>query len=146
MITSGKQFKILNSNKISVLHIQADIRGRNFFTGVKIDYFLKSQENFFRSLVESIELKQVQRLVVHSKSFDYEIQKLPDVAKEHHDIFFEQMTNMKESVDRTVAELKSKMSKEIDKMEKNYTLVHSKVDAVASAITRLVDFKTNIDY
>ncbi|CAH1427164.1 unnamed protein product [Lactuca virosa] len=98
--------------------------------------------NRFRSLVESIEQKQVKRLAVHSKNFEYEIRKLCDVAKENHDIFVKQVTQMKESVDLKVAEIKSDMSKEVEKIEKNYTLLHSKVDVVATAITKLFDFNT----
>ncbi|CAH1421301.1 unnamed protein product [Lactuca virosa] len=130
--------KILNNKINSLLQIQADNGGRKFVTGVEMEYLLKSRENCFRSLVESLEQKQVERLVVHSKSFDYEIQKLCDVAKERHDIFIEQITKMKDLVDLKVVELKSEMAKEVEKMEKNYTLLHSKVDVVATAIKKLI--------
>lgn len=50
---------------------------------------------------------------------------------------------MKESVDLKVAELKLEMAKEVVKMEKIYTMLHSKVDVVADAITKLVDFNTD---
>ena len=50
---------------------------------------MKTQENRFQSLIKGIEQKQAERLALHSKSFDYELQKLRDVAKERHDIFVE---------------------------------------------------------
>ncbi|CAH1447301.1 unnamed protein product [Lactuca virosa] len=108
-----------------------------------MEYLLRSQENHFRSLVESLEQKKVESLVVHSKRFDYEIQKLRDVAKEHHDIFVEQVMKMKEFVDLKVAELNSEMAKEVEKMEKNYTFLHIIFDVVATVITKMVDFNTD---
>lgn len=106
--------------------------------------FLKSQENRFRSMVEGIEQKQVERSDLHSKSFDYEIQKLHNVAKECHELFVEQVTKQKEYVDLKVAELKFELSKEVNKMEQNYSLLHSTVDFITTAITKLVEF--NIEY
>ncbi|CAH1441056.1 unnamed protein product [Lactuca virosa] len=79
---------------------------------------------------------------VHSKSFDYEIQKLRGVAKERHDIFFEQVKKVKESVDLKVVNLKSEMSKEVQKMEQNYTFLHRKVDVITTTITKLVALNT----
>ncbi|CAH1449526.1 unnamed protein product [Lactuca virosa] len=57
LIMSGKHFKIFNSKINSLLQLQEDIEGRNFVTRVEMEYLLKSQENRFRSLVESIEQK-----------------------------------------------------------------------------------------
>ncbi|CAI9281696.1 unnamed protein product [Lactuca saligna] len=50
---------------------------------------------------------------------------------------------MKESADLQVAELKSELAKEVEKMEKNYVRLHSKVDVVVDAITKLVEFNTD---
>ncbi|CAI9261307.1 unnamed protein product [Lactuca saligna] len=106
-------------------------------------YLLKSHENRLCSLVESFEQKQIEQMNFHSKSFEYEIQKLRDVSKERHDLFLEQVTKMKQFVDFKVAELMYEIAKEVGKMEKNYTLLHSKVDVVATAITNLVEFNTD---
>ena len=80
---------------------------------------------------------------VHYKCIGYEIQKLHDVAKERHDLFVEQVTKIKEFVDLKMVEFKSEMAKEVEKMEKNYTQLHSKVDVVANAIKKLVEFNTD---
>ena len=104
-----------------------------------MEYLLKSQEDRFQSLVEGIEKKQAKRLVAHSKRFNYAIQKHRDVAKERYDIFVEQVTKMKEYVELKVVELKSKMSKEVPKMEQNYTFLHGKVDVIVISITKLVE-------
>ncbi|CAH1419795.1 unnamed protein product [Lactuca virosa] len=93
-------------------------------------------------MVESLEEKQVEWSRVHSKSFEYEIQKLHDGPKERHDIFVEQVTKVKEFVDLQLVKLKLEMAKEVEKMEKNYVVLHSKVDVVADAITTLVEFNT----
>ncbi|CAI9268460.1 unnamed protein product [Lactuca saligna] len=84
---SGKQFKLLNSTINYLLQIQEDTWGRHFVNGIEMEYLLKNQENCFRSLVEIIKRKQAEKLAVHSKSFDYEIQKLRDIAKKFHEIF-----------------------------------------------------------
>lgn len=73
MIMLGKQVKILNSKLNSLLQIQVDTGGRNFEIEVNMEYLLKSQENRFRSLEESIEQKQFERLALYSKSFEYDI-------------------------------------------------------------------------
>ncbi|CAH1416916.1 unnamed protein product [Lactuca virosa] len=142
LIMSGNQLKILNSKIHSLLQIQADTGGRKFLTGIEREYLLKAQEIRFLSLVEGIEQKQAERLVIHSKSFDYEIQKLCDVAKERHDLFVEQVSKMKESVDLKIVELKFELSKEVQKMEKNYTLLHGKVDVNVTVVTKLVEFNS----
>ncbi|CAI9268870.1 unnamed protein product [Lactuca saligna] len=93
-------------------------------------------------LVEGIEHKQFERLALHSKSFDYEIHKFRNGTKERHELFVEQVTKVKEFVDLNVVEFKSELSKEVQKMEQNYTLLHSKVDVIVTAITKLVEFNT----
>lgn len=55
----------------------------------------------------------------------------------------EQVKKMKESVDLKVVELKSEIAKEVEKVDKNYDVLHSKVDVIADAIAKLVDFNTN---
>ncbi|CAI9259194.1 unnamed protein product [Lactuca saligna] len=87
-------------------------------------------------------MKQEERLAIHSKSFDYEIQKLRDISKERHELFVEQVTKMKESVDPKISELESMLSKEVQKMEQSYTLLHGKVDVIANAITKLDYFNS----
>ena len=80
---------------------------------------------------------------VHSKGFEYELQKLCDVAKERHDLFVEHVSKMKEYMDLKVAELKFEMAKEVEKMENNYNVLHSKVDVIATGIKKLVEFNTD---
>ncbi|CAI9298410.1 unnamed protein product [Lactuca saligna] len=63
----------------------------------KINYLLQIQ-------------KQVERLVFHSKSYDYEIQKLCNVAKERHELSIDQVTTRKETVDLKIIVLKSDFS------------------------------------
>ncbi|CAI9288672.1 unnamed protein product [Lactuca saligna] len=87
-------------------------------------------------------LNMSERLVFYSKSYDYEIQKLRDVAKERHELFVKQVTTMKESVDLRIVELKSELLKEVQKMEQNYILLYGKVDVITTAITKLVEFNS----
>lgn len=41
---------------------------------------------------------------------------------------------MEEFVNIKVAKLKSEMSKEVEKIEKNYSILHGKVDVIANGI------------
>ncbi|CAH1422081.1 unnamed protein product [Lactuca virosa] len=50
---------------------------------------------------------------------------------------------LEESVNLTVAELKPEMTKEVEKIEKNYSVLHGKVDVVADSITKLVEYNTS---
>ncbi|CAI9281812.1 unnamed protein product [Lactuca saligna] len=65
-----------------------------------------AQENGFRIMFDGIKQKKAEKLEVHSKSFKYENQKLRDITKEHLELFVEQVTKMKESMDLKVVELK----------------------------------------
>ncbi|CAI9278669.1 unnamed protein product [Lactuca saligna] len=103
-------------------------------------YLLLICSSFLRRIMLSC---QVERLDVQFRSFEYEIQKLHDVAKERHDLFVGKVTKMKESMDQKMDELKSELDNEVEKMEHNYTLLHNKVDVVATAITKLVEFNTD---
>lgn len=47
---------------------------------------------------------------------------------------------MEEFVILTVAELKLEMTKEVEKIEKNYSVLHGKVDVVVEATTNLVEY------
>ncbi|CAI9290329.1 unnamed protein product [Lactuca saligna] len=116
MIMLGKQFKILNNKLNSLLQIQTYIGG--------------------------IEKQQVERLEVHARNFEYEIQKLRDVSKEFHELFVEHVKTMKESVDLKMVELKLEMAKEVEKIEKNYSVLHGKVYVVVDAIPKLVEYNT----
>ncbi|CAH1449341.1 unnamed protein product [Lactuca virosa] len=140
LIMSGKQLRIINSKINSLLQITVDTRGKNYVTGVEMDYLLKSQESRLRNLIEVVEPKQEERLVTHSKSFYYEIQKLRDVAQERHEFFMEKVNATKESLDLKVSKIKSLMSEEVKKLEENYKLLHGKVDVIIGAITHLVKF------
>ncbi|CAI9277628.1 unnamed protein product [Lactuca saligna] len=42
-----------------------------------------------------------------------------------------------------VVELKSEITKEVENIEKNYSILHDKVDAIADAITKLVEYNTS---
>ncbi|CAI9294638.1 unnamed protein product [Lactuca saligna] len=64
-------------------------------------------------IMSSIEKQQVERLEFHAKCFEYDIQKLHDVAKEHHELFVEQVKTLKEFVDLKMAEIKSEIKTNI---------------------------------
>lgn len=51
---------------------------------------------------------------------------------------------MDEPVNLKVEELKSEMSKEVAKIKKNYATLHDKVDVIADAIKKLVEYYTSI--
>lgn len=93
-------------------------------------------------MIKGTEQKLAKRLVFHSESFDYEIRNLRDVSKERHDLFIEHVTTTKESLNIKIAKLKSLLSKEVNKMEENYTLLNGKIDVIVGAITKLVEFNT----
>ncbi|CAI9264910.1 unnamed protein product [Lactuca saligna] len=67
------------------------------------------------------------------RQFDPEEENVPDNL-------IMSVTKLKEYVDLKFDELKPKLSKEVQKMENNYTLFHSKVDVITTAITKLVEF------
>ncbi|CAH1412520.1 unnamed protein product [Lactuca virosa] len=91
---------------------------------------------------DDIMKQQVKRLEVHAKSFEYEILKLREIAKEHHELFIEHMKTMKESVYLKMAELKLEIAKEVENIEKSYFVLHRKVDVVADAIEKLIEYNT----
>ncbi|CAH1450596.1 unnamed protein product [Lactuca virosa] len=86
--------------------------------------------------------KQSEKLVFHSSGYDSEIQKLRDDAKAHHELFIVNVNEIKESLDVKVDEIKSWMSDEVKRIDKNYKELQGKFDVLAGALTRLVDFTT----
>ena len=89
MLMSGKQFMIVNHKLNSFLQIQAYTGARNFVTGVEVDIMLNSQENWLKLCMEKIEQQHDERLKHHARTFEYEVTKLRDVAKERHEFFVE---------------------------------------------------------
>lgn len=120
---SGKQFKIHNHKLNLLLQIQADTGGRNSVCGVEVDIILKSQENHLKIVMEQIEKQLVEILKHHVQNFQYEVTKLSDIAKERHALFVEQVKTVAESVNLKVEVLKSEMTKEVAKVEKNYSIL-----------------------
>lgn len=90
--------------------------------------------------MEQIKKQHDDRLKHHARNFEYKVTKLHDVAKERYVIFVEQVKKVEESVNLKVVELKLEMTKEVEKIEKNYSNLHGKVDVIANAITMLVEY------
>lgn len=53
---------------------------------------------------------------------------------------------MEDSINLKVVELKSEMSKEVEKIEKKFSIIHGKVDVIADAIMKLVEYNTSYSY
>ncbi|CAI9291685.1 unnamed protein product [Lactuca saligna] len=82
-------------------------------------------------------------VMLHASKFEYEVQKLRDVAKEHHILFFEEVKKVEESVNQKVEVLKCEMLKEVAKIEQNYLTLHVKINVVVEAIKKLVEYYTS---
>lgn len=78
-----------------------------------------------------------------AQNFEYEIKKLRDAAKEHHKIFVHQVKMLEESVNLKVVGLKFEMMKKVEKIEKNYSIIHGKVDVIVDVIAKLVEFNNS---
>ncbi|CAH1413460.1 unnamed protein product [Lactuca virosa] len=65
LIMSSKHFMILNSKINYLLQITGDTGGRNYVTGVEMDYLLKDQQSQLWNLIEGVEQKQEERLATH---------------------------------------------------------------------------------
>ncbi|CAI9266319.1 unnamed protein product [Lactuca saligna] len=70
------------------------------------------------------------------------VTKRRDVSKEHHILFVEEIKKVEESVNLKVEALKFEMSKEVAKIEQNYSSLHGKVDIIVDAIKKLVEYYT----
>lgn len=57
--------------------------------------------------------------------------------------FFEHVDKVQKSVNLKVQELKSKISKEMEKIERNYSNLHCKVDVIFDFIAKLVEYNTS---
>lgn len=53
-----------------------------------------------------------------------------------------QVQTMKESADLMMDVLKTEMAKEVEKIEKSYYDLHGKLDVVADAIAKLVEYNS----
>ncbi|CAI9271532.1 unnamed protein product [Lactuca saligna] len=50
---------------------------------------------------------------------------------------------MKEFVDLKMVELKTEMAKEVEKIEKNYYVLHGKFDVILDVIAKMVEYNTS---
>lgn len=85
--------------------------------------------------MEHIEQKHEECLKLYVENFQYDVTKLRGIAKERRVLFIEQVKKVEESI-------KSEMSKEVEKVEHNYSSLHSKVDIIANTIKKLVEYYT----
>ncbi|CAI9286646.1 unnamed protein product [Lactuca saligna] len=99
---------------------------------------LKSQQSHLKLAMQQIEKQHEERLKNHAQSFEYEVTKIHDVAKEYYAIFVEQVKKVEEFVNLKVDKLKSKMPKKVDKLKKNYSTLHGMVNVIVDMITKLV--------
>ncbi|CAI9290984.1 unnamed protein product [Lactuca saligna] len=114
-----------------------------------LDVMVSFAETRLKLPLEQIEKQHDDHLKHHARNFEYKVTKLHDVAKERYVIFVEQVKKVEESVNLKVVELKLEMTKEVEKIEKNYSNLHGKVDVIPNAITMLVEyhnsFSTKLD-
>lgn len=85
----------------------ADTGGKNSVSGVEVEYLLKSQESHMKTFIENIDKRYEERMTNQSKSFDHEIYKLHDVAKERHQLFEKHESETKASLELQVTELRT---------------------------------------
>ncbi|CAI9303657.1 unnamed protein product [Lactuca saligna] len=78
-------------------------------------------------------------------NFDHEISKLHKVAREHHELFVKQVSEMKVALKLQVNELRTLMAKEVKKLDNNYNLMHKKVDLITNATTLLIEYTTSFN-
>ena len=69
-----------------------------------------------------------------SDSFQHEVKELQAVAKERHIMFVEAVNKVKEDVNLKFEEIHTEMSKEIVKLDQNYSNLHSKVDIIVDVV------------
>lgn len=68
--------------------------------------------------------------------------KLRDVAKERHVLFLEEVKRLEESIELKMEDLKSDMSKGMEKIELNYSSLRSKVNVLAEVVKNHVEYNT----
>ncbi|CAI9298061.1 unnamed protein product [Lactuca saligna] len=99
LLMSGKQLKILNSKMNYILQFLVDIGCMNSVSIVEVKYLLKSQESRPKIFIENVDKRHEERMATQSINFDHEISKLFHVAKEHHELFMKQVSDMKASLE-----------------------------------------------
>ncbi|CAI9282985.1 unnamed protein product [Lactuca saligna] len=104
---------------------------------------LNSQENRLKAAIEQIKQQHEERLKNHAHNFEYEVTKIRVFAIKSHEFFVEQVKKVEDSINLKVAELKPEMTKKVENLESNYSLLHGKVDVIADSITKLVEYHTS---
>lgn len=93
--------------------------------------------------MEKTERQHEDHLKLHASNFKYEVQKLHDVAKEHHIFFVGEMKKVEESVNQKVEALMSEMSNKVSKMDQTHLSLHGKIDVIVDAIKKLMEYYTS---
>ena len=78
------------------------------------------------------------RVKAQAGLFGSEIKELRNVAKEHHVLFVQDVMKVCEDVNQKIEEIKVDVSKEMNTLTTNYSLILSKVYIIAGAITNFI--------
>ncbi|CAI9287889.1 unnamed protein product [Lactuca saligna] len=121
VLMSSKQFKLLNRKINSLLQLQADAGNRNSVFGIEVDVMLKAQQLRLKALMEQIDTKTKKCLKHQSDSFVH-----------------------LENVSLKIEELRSEMTKEVVKLDNNYSHLNNEVDIVATIVTKVFEFHNSL--
>ena len=105
---------------------------------------LKDQELRLKEVMNSIGKNTELHLKSHSDSFTHVVKDMRAIAKERNILFVEAIKKIKEDVNFKFEELYQEMMKEVAKFDQNYSNLHTKVDIVAVAVTKLVELNTSL--
>lgn len=145
ILISGKQFKILNRKLNSLLQLHADAKSRHNVTGIEVDVILKAQESRLKSIMDHMDKNNELWVIFQFEMFNSEVKDLRTVSKERHLLFVQAIKKVQEDVNLKIEELRQEMMKEIAKADQNYYNLHTKVDIITDAVTKLVEYHTSLN-
>ncbi|CAI9286970.1 unnamed protein product [Lactuca saligna] len=118
MIMSGKQFKILNRKLNYLLQFQANAVNNHSISGIEVDVMLNAQEHCIQSKIDSVNR---------------------DLESRNKEV-----KTVRENVNLKIQELHDDMAKEFAELGHNCSNLHNKVDILAAAITKVMEWHTTL--
>lgn len=128
----------------SILQVLADTGNKRYGYDVDVDFLLITQESRFQSFVDGVEHWYDDRLHNHSSTLFGEIYQLPNVLKEHYELFTKQITETQTHL----VDIRKLLESEVKFFGESTSMLHKKIDVFAKTSTRLIEYISsfNKDY
>lgn len=108
-------------------------------SGHEVEYLLKSQESRTKTIIDGVDKRIDEELALHSQTFNHEIKKLQDVAREFQELFEKMVNSSKTSIKSKLKEFIDLFSKKVKQLDMFCDKIMHMVNVLIGATTKLIE-------